>query len=313
MPEGRSTYNALQMSYKQQLANPMPGFSSMNMTVAYTLSRFVGDGANDQFFSAAAVDFNNPSYFTGPTSLDRTDAFKFGLTAEVAHHGPRLSVIGNFGTAHPSTIQLLAANGGTQNGVTSTAEIFHSDLTGDGTVQDILPTSSGQAAGKPGQFMRSVSPTQLTNMINSWNSMTAGTLTPAGQSLVASGLFTTAQLQELQATKPYLAPPPSGAVGNGIFREVSTTLAWPIKITERFNIEPSISAFNVFNLANFGNEFGPLPYSLTPYTPGAIGNAGSVNGTASGSTRESLRTGTGSGIFSLGAPRQVEWAIRLNF
>jgi len=313
MPEGRSTYNALQMSYKQQLANPMPGFTSMNLTVAYTLSRFVGDGSNDQFFSAAAVDNNNPGYFTGPTSLDRTDAFKFGLTAEVAHHGPRLSVIGNFGTAHPSTIQLLAANGGTQNGVTSTAEIFHSDLTGDGSVQDILPTNPGQAAGKPGQFMRSVSPTALTNVINSWNSTVAGTLTPAGQSLVADGLFTTGQLQALQAYKPFLAPPPPGAVGNGIFREVSTTLAWPIKITERFNIEPSISAFNVFNLANFGNEFGPLPYSLTPYAPGAIGNAGSVNGTASGSTRESLRTGTGSGIFSLGAPRQVEWGLRLNF
>jgi hypothetical protein len=313
MPEGRSTYNALQMSYKQQLANPMPGFTSMNLTVAYTLSRFVGDGGNDQFFSAAASDNNNPGYFTGPTSLDRTDAFKFGLTAEVAHHGPRLSVIGNFGTPHPSTIQLLAANGGTQNGVTSTAEIFHSDLTGDGTVQDILPTNPGQAAGKPGQFMRSVSPTALTNVINSWNSTVAGTLTPAGQSLVADGLFTAGQLQALQAYKPFLAPPPPGAVGNGIFREVSTTLAWPIKITERFNIEPSFSAFNVFNLANFGNEFGPLPYSLTPYAPGAIGNAGSVNGTASGSTRESLRTGTGSGIFSLGAPRQVEWGLRLNF
>ena len=313
IPEGRSTYNALQMSYKQQLANPMPGFSSMNLTVAYTLSRFVGDGASDQFFSATARDNNNPSYFTGPTSLDRTDAFKFGLTMEVAHRGPRLSVIGNFGTAHPTTLNLLAANGGLSNGINSTAEIFHSDLTGDGSVQDIFPTDPGQAAGKPGQFMRSVSPTQLTNVINSWNSTTAGTLTPAGQSLVATGLFTTAQLQALQAYKPFLAPPPSDAVGNGIFREVSTTLAWPIKLTERFNIEPSFSAFNVFNLANFGTEFGAMPYSLTPFAPGSVGSAGSVNGTASGTTRESLRTGTGSGIFSLGAPRQVEWGVRLNF
>jgi len=313
MPEGRSTYNALQMSYKQQLANPAPGFSSMNMTIAYTLSRFVGDGGNDQFFSATAVDFNNPSYFTGPTSLDRTDAFKFGLTAEVAHHGPRLSVIGNFGTAHPSTPFLQAANGGSAAGVTSTAEIYRSDLTGDGTVQDIFPTAAGQAAGKPGQFMRSVSTTQLANLINGWNSTTAGTLTPAGQSLVATGLFTTAQLQELQATKPFLAPPPPGAVGNGVFREVSTTLAWPIKITERFNIEPSFSAFYVFNLANFGTQFGGMPYSTTPFAPGSVGAAGSVNGTASGPTRESVRIGTGSGVFSLGAPRQVEWGIRLNF
>jgi hypothetical protein len=313
VPEGRSTYNALQMSYKQQVANPMPGLTSLNTTIAYTLSRFVGDGGNDQFFSATAFDFNNPSFFTGPTSLDRTDQFKFGITGEFAHHGPRLSVIGNFGTANPSTMILQAANGGSSGGVTSVGEIFRTDLTGDGTVQDILPTSSGQAAGKPGQFMRSVSPTQLTNVINSWNSTQAGTLTPAGQSLVAAGLFTTGQLQALQATKPFIATPPPGAVGNGIFREVSTTLAWPIKITERFNIEPSFSAFNVFNLANFGREFGALPNQPTPFAPGSTGPAGNVNGTAPGPTRESVRIGTGSGIFSLGAPRQVEWGIRLNF
>jgi hypothetical protein len=115
MPEGRSTYNALQMSYQQQ----MQGFTSMNLTVAYTLSRFVneaGGGLADQNFSAPALDFNNPSSVTGPSPLDRTDAFKFGLTMEVAHHGPRLSVIGNFGTAHPSTPFLLAANGGSAGG-----------------------------------------------------------------------------------------------------------------------------------------------------------------------------------------------------
>jgi len=312
VPEGRSTYNALQMSYKQQLVNPMPGISSMNMTIAYTLSRFVSDGGSDQFFSANAFDFNNPSYFTGPTTQDRTDQFKFGITAEIAHHGPRFSVIGNFDTAPPSTIRLLPPGGG-NFGITTPAVIFQSDLTGDGSVGDIVPTAPGQAAGKPGQFDRSVSPTQLANLINSWNSMTAGTLTPAGQSLVAAGLFTTAQLQQLQATKPFLAPPPSGGVGNGIFREVSTTLAWPIKLTERFNIEPSVSAFNVFNLANFGQELGNLPFSQTPFPAGVTGNAGSVNGTASGPTRESLRTGTGSGVFSLGAPRQVEFGLRLNF
>jgi len=310
VPEGRSTYNALQMSYKQQLANPMPGFTSMDMTIAYTLSRFVGDGGNDQFFSATAVDNNNPSFFTGPTSLDRTDAFKFGITGEIAHHGPRLSVIGNFGTAHPSTPLLLAQGA---PAIETAGEIFRTDLTGDGTVQDIFPTAAGQAAGKPGQFGRSVSPTQLANLVNSWNSTSAGTLTPAGQALVGAGAFTAAQLQTLLATKPFVQAPPPGAVGNGIFREVSTTLAWPIKLTERFSLEPSFSAFNVFNLANFGTETNGLSTSLTPFAPGTTAPAGAVNGTAGGSTRESLRIGTGSGIFSLGAPRQVEWGIRLNF
>jgi carboxypeptidase family protein len=307
-PEGRSVYNALQMSYKQQLANPMPGFTSMNLTVAYTLSRFVGDGGNDQFFSASAVDNNNPSFFTGPTSLDRTDQFKFGLTMDVAHHGPRLSVIGNFGTAHPTTPVLLTPGGQSQG-----AAIFQTDLTGDGSVQDIFPTS-GCGAGKPGSFGRTLSATGLANDISSWNSSCAGTLTPAGQALVGAGLFTTAQLQALGATKPFVAAPPPGQVGNGVFREVSTVLAWPIKITERFNIEPSFSAFNVFNLANFTTMSGFLTNQQTPFTGGQTGAAGSINGTTGSiSSRNSVREGTGSGVFALGAPRQVEWGIRLNF
>jgi len=155
VPEGHSTYNALQMSYKQQIANPMPGLTSLNTIIAYTLSRFVGDGGNDQFFSAVAPDFNNPSYFTGPTSLDRTDQFKFGVTGEFFHHGPRLSVIGNFGTAHPSTVFLQEGNSAA-GGIESSAGIFHSDLTGDGTNEDFLPVS-GQTIGKPGQFGRSLS------------------------------------------------------------------------------------------------------------------------------------------------------------
>ncbi|MGO9125126.1 MAG: carboxypeptidase regulatory-like domain-containing protein [Terriglobales bacterium] len=307
-PEGRSTYNALQMSYKQQVANPMPGIASINTTIAYTLSRFVGDGGNDQFFSAAATDNNNPSFFTGPTSLDRTDQFKFGTTFEVAHHGPRLSVIGNFGSAHPTTPTLLAPSG-----VLTGAAIFQTDLTGDGTPGDVFPTS-GCGAGKPGSFGRTLSATGLANDILSWNSTCAGTLTPAGQALVGAGLFTTAQLQALGAVKPYVAAPPPGQVGNGIFREVSTTLAWPIKITERINIEPSFAAFNVFNLANFVTMSGALTNQETPFTSGAIGAAGSINGTTSAiSSRNSVRVGTGSGVFALGAPRQVEWGIRLNF
>jgi hypothetical protein len=287
----------------------------MNMTIAYTLSRFVNDAGGataDQNFSPPALDYNNPSYYTGPSPLDRTDAFKFGLTTEFAHHGPRLSVIGNFGTSHPSSPFLLSQNP-SFGGIISTGEIFRTDLTGDGTNSDLFPTVAGQAEGKPGQFGRSVSPTQFASLINSWNSTAAGTLTPAGLSLVATNLFTTSQLQTLQATKPFVAPPPPGAVGNGIFREVSTTLAWPIKVTERFSIEPSFSAFNVFNLANFLTETNPLTTQFTPFAPGSTGGAGSVNGTTSGSTRESLRVGTGSGVFSLGSPRQVEWGIRLNF
>jgi hypothetical protein len=304
-PIGRSVYNALQMSYKQDVANPMPGLAGLNMTIAYTLSRFVGNGGNDQNFSAIAFDNNNPGFFTGPTSLDRTHQFKFSTTFDIAHHGPRFSVIGNFASAPPSTL-LLTPSGNPAEG--TTGEIFRTDLTGDGTVEDVFPTF-----GKPGQFGRSVSPSGLSGLINTWNSTQAGSLTPAGQALVGAGLFTQSQLVQLGAVKPYVALPPPGEVGNGIFREVSMVLSWPIRIREGMTIEPSISAFNVFNLANFGRLNGLLNNQVTPFAPGTTGPAGNVNGTSTGLPRESVRTGTGSGIFSQGAPRQVEFGLRLYF
>ena len=317
-PEGRSVYNALQTSYRQQVANPFRGVSALDLTAAYTLSRFVGDGGNDQNFSAIAFDNNNPGYFTGPTSLDRTHQFKFGATFDVAHHGPRFSMIGNFASAEPTTMLLLSPASPAQS---ATGQIFRTDLTGDGTVQDPLPVNTGQSVGKPGQFMRSVNQNNLAQAVTNWNTTQAGSLTPAGQALVGAGYFTTAQLQTLGAVKPFVAPPPPGQIGNGIFREVSAVLAWPIKVTERFSIEPSISAFNVLGFANIGRLTGFLPNQVTPYAPGDIsGNPnGSVIGTVSSKdgnnpfANNSSRIGTGSGVFSNGAPRQVEFGLRINF
>jgi hypothetical protein len=314
-PEGRSVYNALQTSFKERVASPLRGVSALDLTVAYTLSRYVGDGGNDQNFSATAFDNNNPGYFTGPTSLDRTHQFKFGATFDVAHKGPRFSVIGNFASPEPTTMLLLSPAVPAQS---ASAEIYSTDLTGDGTVQDPFPVGAGQSVGKPGQFMRSVNQNNLAQAVNNWNSTQAGTLTPAGQALVAGGYFTTAQLQTLQATKPFVDPPPPGQIGNGIFREVSMVLAWPIKVTERFSVEPSISAFNVLGFANIGRLSGFLPNSPTPYTD-ISGNAnGSVLGTVGNSkdqffSNNSVRIGTGSGVFSNGAPRQVEFGMRINF
>ena len=316
IPEGRSVYNALQTSYKQQVAHPFTGISSMDLTIAYTLSRFVGDGGNDQNFSATAFDNNNPGYFTGPTSLDRTHQFKFGLTFDVAHRGPRFSIIGNFASAPPTTLLFTAANAPAEE---TTGEIFRTDLTGDGTVGDPFPVNGSQSVGKPGQFMRSVNQNNLAAAIGNWNSTQAGTLTPAGQALVGAGYFTTAQLQTLGAVKPFVAPPPANQMGNQPFREVSSVLSWPIKITERFSIEPSIAAYNVLGLANFSRLTGFLNNQVTPFAPGSLGPDGSVNGTTL--TRNggvatndiSTKTGTGSGVFSLGAPRQVEFGLKLNF
>jgi hypothetical protein len=82
-------------------------------------------------------------------------------------------------------------------------------------------------------------------------------------------------------------------------------------VRENITIEPSISAFNVFNMANFGRLGGATTGLLS-------GAPGSPNGTANshnGATADlnSVRIGTGSGVFAVGAPRQVEFGLRINF
>jgi hypothetical protein len=92
-----------------------------------------------------------------------------------------------------------------------------------------------------------------------------------------------------------------------MYRDVDTVLAWPIKFRERFTIEPSFSFFNVFNFSNFG----PLNNTAGWLT----GGPGSANGTVAGNdpTHNVNRTGLGSGVFALGAARQMEFGLRLDF
>jgi hypothetical protein len=85
------------------------------------------------------------------------------------------------------------------------------------------------------------------------------------------------------------------------------TFAWPIKIKERFTIEPSVSAFNIFNYANFD---GPTNKLLGILNNGS--SAAFING-ATDTTRASNRIGVGSGVFALGAPRQMEFGLKIVF
>jgi hypothetical protein len=88
--------------------------------------------------------------------------------------------------------------------------------------------------------------------------------------------------------------------------------SWPLKLGERVMIEPSVSAFNVFNLVN---EFMPgnLPgASLLPgpnglLAPNVLGGVNSI------SSFNPFRAGYGSGTFSTGAPRVLEFGLRISF
>jgi hypothetical protein len=296
-PAGRSTYDGLQSEYKQDVRNPFRGVASMNLQIAYTLSSYEGNGGLDQNFSAVAFDFRNPTHFFGPAGLDRSNQIRFGSTFLVAHNGPRISFIGGFASPFQSDLA-LESNGGFSPG-----EIFRTDLTGDGTVGDLL-NSAKTGIGKPGTFNHGVSTGQLGNVISSFNSTYAGGLTPAGQALVSAGLFTQAQLSALGAVIPSVTPPPANNAGNSWYRDTDVVLSWPFRIKERFTIEPSVSFFNVFNFVNYN--------ALS----GLSGGAGSINGTVGGydpNTHDAVRVGTGSGVFAAGAPRQTEFGLRVEF
>jgi hypothetical protein len=295
-PMGRSVYNGLQSEWRQRVKDPFHGVSTLDLQVNYTLSKFVSDGGRDQHFTPYGWDFRNPVAFMGPTSEDRTHQFKFGATFEFAHHGPRLSLIGGFASPQPSDLRLP-----TQGTV---GEIFRSDLTGDGTTGDLL-NSATSGIGHPGTFMRSVSAHNLNGYITNFNNTVGNgsTLTPAGQALVSAGLFTKPQLISLGAVVPSVQAPPANNAGNGSYKDVDTILSWPFKVRERLTISPSISFFNTFNFANFG-ALG-----------GLAGGGGAINGTVAGTNADTntVRIGRGSGVFAVGAPREGEFGLRIDF
>lgn len=300
-PIGRSVYSGMQSEYQTRVSTPFRGVKTLDLQVNYTLSRFVSNGGSDQHFTINGWDFRNPTAFMGPTLEDRTHQFKFGGTFEFAHRGPRLSFIGGFASPQPSDLRIPV--------YTNTAAIFQSDLTGDGTTGDLL-NSAGTTTGQPGSFMRSVSAKNLSNYIANFNNTygNGSTLTPAGQALVNAGLFTQSQLVSLGAVVSSVQAPPPNNAGNGYYKDVDTVLSWPVKLRERLTITPSISFFNVFNFVNYG----PLGQ---PSANGLTGGPGTINGTEAGANPDSntVRIGRGSGVFAVGAPRESEFGLRIDF
>jgi Carboxypeptidase regulatory-like domain len=310
-PEGRSVYNALQMSLKQNVNNPIRGIKAANFQVSYSLSRFSNSGGvqntgtptdNDQDFVLQAADNNNPGRYFGPSLLDRTDQISFGGYVDVPA-GFRIGLISHFYSPLASSID--AANTG------SAGEIFRTDFTGDGTIQDPLPGT------KFGAFDRGVDAAGLTALINNYNSTQGNQATPAGKVLIANGVMSLAQLQALGGVSPMICPPPptsqagctnsaGSQVDFGWLRATDLKLAWRHTIKERFTVEPSVGIFNLFNFANF---------NLPPTTMFGVlngGGTGSINGTTR-SDEEAFRVGNGTGVYSLGSQRQIEFGLRVIF
>jgi hypothetical protein len=300
-PMGRSSYTALQVKLKYQPARPLPGFSRSTFQLGYSLSRFntmVGDsnagGANgDQDFLNYALDYRNPGRYYGPNALDRTNQLSFGTVLEVAHHGPQISVIAHIFSPVSQTPTLNNSN--------SPGEIFISDVTGDGTVGDPLPGTHN------GSFGRQVNGSSINRLIDAYNTNYANQLTPAGQVVVSSGLMTLAQMQGIGAVMQPVQDAPAGESNLGWLKTVDIRLSYPIKLWEGVVITPSISAFNAFNFANFDKGIGILSGVLN-------GSPGEINGTVAGPMgHDSTRVGLGSGVNAQGAPRELEYGLRINF
>ena len=100
-----------------------------------------------------------------------------------------------------------------------------------------------------------------------------------------------------------MTPAPAGQVPFQWLKAMDFKLSWAYSFKERARIEPSVSFYNVCNFANF---------DLPPGTMNGWLNAGSAS--INSTTRATdFKVGQGTGVFSLGSPRVIEFGMRLTF
>jgi Carboxypeptidase regulatory-like domain len=319
-PTGRSKYEGIHLNFRtSSAANPFRRVQKIDLAISYTLSRYrsniaAPDGSGGDYSTLnVAEDYNRPhlGHF-GAAGLDRRHQLVFAPTVQLPH-GPRLSLIALLGSPLPLSVRIPQQNGGGVAG-----EIFRSDLSGDGKVGDLL---TGTLIGSTGKY----SPEKLNTAIAFYNKNVAGQLTAAGRVLVGTGLLRTDQMIALGAYAPlisscYPANPGCGLPGRPAeatwLKTVDLRLSWPFSLGEHVKIEPMFSAFNILNFANFGGPGGQLS-GILDGSPGASLNNATSSGVCGGSTTFCTsrldRILPGSGTYGNGAPRQMEFGVRIRF
>ena len=307
-PVGRSGYDALQIVFREQKSHPVPGIVTSNFQVSYSLSRIVstastGTGAGDQFFTATSFDQDNPTKYMGQSALDHTHELSFGGSFR-PKYGPQIGMIGHYYTAPPMNLTF-------DTGAGTTAQIFQTDVTGDGLIGDLIPGTN------PGSYQRKYNGKNINKLISQYNATGAGQLTPAGRALVNAGVFTAPQLQSLGGVTPTLQAAPANPIENQSYRTVDVNFSYPIslnRIRQGLSIEPAVAIYNVGNFGNF------LPYALGVTGAGVLsGGPGTVNGPNSNDSHgvngnlEQNRVQRLSGTFDQGDSRSMEFQLKVNF
>jgi len=281
-PSGVSRYQALQVSLTGKLGT-WGAFHNTTVNVGYALSRF-SSSAVDQDFLSASINNDLPTQYYGPAGEDRLHQLGVSLITDLPWHF-QLATTSYFRTNGPSNV-LLSPKG-------TAADVFTSDLNGDGTVGDPLPGTNR------GSFDRNFGVGGLNKLIAKYDATFAGQLTPAGQALVDAGLFTPVQLSALGAVAQTVKPVSTDQKENPLFYTTDIRLSWNWKYKERLTVTPMVDCFNIFNKTN---TEGPLSGVLS-------GGPGTINGT----TAYFTRVGAGSGSFSSGQPRAFQFGIRVSF
>ena len=315
IPAGISKYNALEMKLTFQKNNVFKWLPGLNGQISYAYSSFKNSGGananspggianSDQDFVIPALDNDNPNRYFGPSLLDRPEQFSFGIVGTLPWHF-QASFIGHFYSSLPLPIIVPGSGGG---------QIFQTDFTGDGTTGDPLPGT------KNGAFGRTIHADTLNANLQQYNNTYGNQPTPAGAVLVSQGLFTVSQLQQLGAVAPCvqgmginspnctLQPAPSGQQNMGSLRSFDLKLSWTYNVELKSHViqfQPGMGFYNLFNFANFD-----LPPNAL--TGGLTGSAGTINGTTA-AERITNRVGAGTGVFNLGAPRAMEFGMRIAF
>ncbi len=320
-PGGKSKYTGVHLTYHGISGyNPLRRVRRLEVTMSYALSRYRSNLAEpngsggDYSLLNMAQDYNRPHRYSGASGLDRTHQFTFIPTADLPH-GLRLSTIVHLASPLPLSAYIPQQDGGGVAG-----EIFRSDITGDGKVGDLL---TGTFLGSTGKYSAS----KINNAIAYYNNNLAGKLTPASAVLVGSGLFRPDQLQQLLAVAPLICSNVrspgqecQGLPGNYAtatwLKTIDLRLSRPFQVGERVKLEPNISVFNIFNLANFGGPGNQLS-GVMDGAPGSSLNNASSSGYCGPSTALCTsrldRVLPGSGTYSTGAPRQMEFGVRITF